>query len=172
MKILSCVLLAAAIMVSVQILDAQQGDARFDALTTDFLKGFYAANPISATGIGVHDFDNLLDDVSPAALLLESQRLRQVKLQLAGIDAKSLSKSKNIDYRLLVESVDESIFGLDELKETEWNPLVYTIAIGNSIASLIYQEFAPLDQRLKNAAQRASLVPKFLDQAKKNLKNK
>ncbi|TLY33184.1 MAG: DUF885 domain-containing protein, partial [Ignavibacteria bacterium] len=68
-------------------------------------------------------------------------------------------------------SGSESLFSFEELREYEWNPMVYTGALGNSIANLIYQEFAPLDQRLKNAAARAAHVPGFLDQAKAVLKN-
>ena len=82
-----------------------------------------------------------------------------------------MSKDKGIDCRILTESIDENLFGFEELREYEWNPMVYTGALGNAIASLIYQEFAPLDQRLKNAAARAAQVSRFLDQAKTNLKN-
>lgn len=161
------VLLAAARLIA----SAQSDDEKFDKLTTDFFKGYFLANPIVATQTGVHDYDNLIDDLSPTAIELEVKRLTLFKQKLADINATSLSKDKNIDYRILDENIDESLFNLGELKSAEWNPMDYTGAIGNSIASLIYQEFAPLDQRLKNAVERAKQVPKFLEQAKANLKN-
>ncbi|MBI1804120.1 MAG: DUF885 domain-containing protein [Ignavibacteriae bacterium] len=149
---------------------AQTEDEKFDKLSQDFLKGYFIGNPITATGIGVHDYDSLLDDVSPTAVEIEVKRLNLSKQQLGEINTKALSKQKNIDYRMLDENINEALFGYQELKDYEWNPLVYTGAIGNSIASLIYQEFAPLDQRLNNAIARTKQVPRFLDQAKANLK--
>ncbi len=149
---------------------SQTENEKFDKLTSEYLKTYFLANPISATGIGVHDYDNMLDDVSAQANEMEIKRLTDFNAQLATIDQKGLSKDKSIDYRILKESIDESLFGDQELKSYEWNPLVYTGSIGNSIAGLIYQEFAPLDQRLKNAIARAKAVPRFLEQAKANLK--
>lgn len=150
---------------------AQTEDAKFDATAQDFLKGYFLSSPITATYIGVHDYDSLLDDASPTAMEMELKRLTVFKQKLADIDARSLSKPKNIDYRILSENINEALFGYSELKEYEWNPMVYTGALGNALAGLIYQEFAPLDQRLRNAVERANQVSRFLDQAKGNLTN-
>ncbi len=149
---------------------SQPQDERFDKLSQDFLKGYFIANPIAATQIGVHEYDTMMDDISPTAMEVEAKRLNLFKQELADIDAKSLSKQKNIDYRILNENIDESLFQYRELKNHEWNPLVYTGMIGDAIAGLIYQEFAPLNQRLSNAIARTKQVPKFLEQAKANLK--
>src|SRR6266404_3317391 len=150
---------------------AQSEDEKFDKLTQDFLKGYFMASPIGATYIGVHDYDNVLDDVSAAAVDAEVKRLSTFKQNLASINAKALSKAKNIDQRILVENIDESLFSYNELKEYTWNPMVYTGALGNSMAGLLYQEFAPIDQRLKNAVERAKQVPRYLKQAEANLSN-
>lgn len=171
MKLSSLLLVCFFLLIPACYAMAQSADQQFDELTADFLKGYFAANPIAATGIGVHDFDNILDDVGAAAVEKEAARLKAFKAHLEQTDQASLSKDKNIDFRILTENIDESLFGLEELREFEWNPMVYTGALGNSIASLIYQEFAPLDKRLKNAAARATEVPRFLEQAKTNLKN-
>src|SRR6266850_2200948 len=149
----------------------QPEDEKFTKLTADFLKGYFAANPITATAIGVHDYDNVLDEVDATAVDKEVARLKEFRQRLAELDAKALSTDNNIDARILLENIDESLFSYEELREYEWNPMVYTGALGNSIAALIYQEFAPLDQRMKNAAARAAQVPRFLDQAKAILKN-
>jgi len=149
----------------------QTGDEAFDKLSQEFLRGYFVANPIAATQIGVHDYDSLMDDVSPTATEMEVTRLRLFQQELSAIDAKSLTKQKSIDYRMLNENIDESLFQYMELKDYEWNPLLYTGTIGNAIASLIYQEFAPLEQRLTNAIARTRLVPKFIEQAKANLRN-
>ncbi|HEY6191161.1 MAG TPA: DUF885 domain-containing protein [Bacteroidota bacterium] len=171
MRLLSAICLAFSLVLPAVHAFAQSDDQLSDEMTADFLKGYFAANPISATGIGVHDYDNVLDDVGPAAVDKEVARLKSFKSHLERLDPAGMSKDKGIDCRILTESIDENLFGFEELREYEWNPMVYTGALGNAIASLIYQEFAPLDQRLKNAAARATQVSRFLDQAKANLKN-
>src|SRR5262249_13397666 len=149
MKRLSALAAAAILMLSSMF--AQTPDEQFSKISKDFLKGYFQANPISATATGMHDYDALLDDDSPPAVTAEINRLSSFKAQLAALRKEGLSRDNNIDYRILEENIDEMLFGLQELKELEWNPMAYTTAIGNSIASLIYQEFAPLDQRLNNA---------------------
>jgi uncharacterized protein (DUF885 family) len=171
MKVSSLIAISASLCLFVLSVYSQEESEKFDKLSSDFLKGYFLVNPISATSIGVHDYDNMLDDMSQSAIDAEAKRLRLFKEQFAAVNLKGLSKDKNIDCRILLENIDESLFGLEELKDYEWNPMVYTGAIGNSIASLINQEFAPLDQRLKNAIERSKQVPKFLEQAKTNLKN-
>src|SRR5258706_1679406 len=171
MRLLSAICLAFSLVLPAVQAFAQSDDQTFDELSADFLKGYFAANPISATGIGVHDYDNVLDDIGAAALDKEVARLKSFKAHLERLDPSSMPKDKGIDCRILSENIDESLFGYEELREYEWNPMVYTGALGNAIASLIYQEFAPLEQRLKNAASRATQVSRFLDQAKANLKN-
>lgn len=171
MKLIAIFMITVACLMFTGTTNAQTEDKKFDKLAAEFLKGYFHASPISATNIGVHDYDNLLDDASPAAAEKEIKRLEYYKEKLTKINKSNLSKAKNIDCRILEENIDEGLFGLKDLKEPEWNPMVYTGAIGNSIASLIYQEFAPLEKRLKNATERAKAVPAFLKQAKMSLKN-
>lgn len=171
MKLSSLCSLGASIFFFVLCANGQTAEEKFDTLVSDFFKGYFRANPISATWIGVHDYDNLLDDMSPAAIESELKRFTLFKKKLSEIVLKDLPKNKSIDHQILSENIDEAIFGLQDLREFQWNPLVYTVALGNSIANLLYQEFAPLEQRIKNAVERAKQVPKFLEQAKANLRN-
>ena len=95
----------------------QSEDQAFDLLSSDFLKGYFAANPINATYIGVHEYDNILDDIGQAAVEKEIARLKQFQRHLAGIDQPSLSKDKSIDYRILLENTAAMLFGLRESRE-------------------------------------------------------
>ncbi|HZY09682.1 MAG TPA: DUF885 family protein, partial [Bacteroidota bacterium] len=148
---------------------AQTEDAEFDQIVADFLKKYFVANPISATTIGFHDYDSMLDDVSFTSFQLQLRGLSTIERRLGTVEIKKLSKEKYIDYQVLSETIDEIFFSIEELREHTWNPLVYTEAIGNSIAGLIYQDFAPLEERLRNAIERAKQVPDFLYKAKENL---
>lgn len=143
---------------------------KFEAFTNAFFSWYFRANPISATWIGVHDYDHLLDDMSPEAMKIRLKTLKDFKLKMKEIDLDRLSAENNIDYRILMENLDEMIFHLEELKEYQWNPINYVSAVGFSIMQLITQDFAPLEERLRNVYLRAGAIPAFLEQAKENLK--
>ena len=145
-------------------------DQQFEQLSKDFLSEYFQSSPISATWIGIHDYDHLLDDVSAEGMSKDLARIKKYKALLDSIDVSHLNKTNSIDARILAENLNEGIFGYEELREFEWNPMGYTGAIGNAIMTLVTQEFAPLDTRLNNAIERAKLVPAFLANAKKNLK--
>lgn len=164
--LLSSVLLFPLVMVA-----QQTTDEKFDTLSSEFLRGYFQVHNVEGTRIGMHDFDSLLDDMSLTAIQLEVNRLHLFREKLTDLEPKELSKQKNIDYRILLDAIDEMLFDYQELREYEWNPLVYTEIIGNSIADLLYQNFGPLDVRLENAALRAQQVPRLLETAKANLKD-
>lgn len=150
---------------------AQTEKSKLEALTKEFLSGYFKASPITATQTGVHLYDSLIDDISPLAQEVEAKRLNSFKNRLKDIDPAKLSQNASIDYRMLVENIDERIFDLTELKEYGWNPMNYTTDIGNAIASLIYQEFAPVDVRMKDAASRLRRIPHYCEQARGILHN-
>lgn len=171
MKLNTILLIIALVCLATFSLHAQSENDKYDKLSADFLKGYFEGSPLTATYIGIHDYDNKLDDMSSSAIAAETDRLKKFKKEFSSLNQNTLSKDRSIDCRIILENIDESLFSMEELKEYEWNPMVYTGAVGNSIAGLIFQEFAPLEQRMKNAAARANLIPKMLEQAKANLKN-
>src|SRR5260221_10648003 len=58
MKWMQLISLAALVSLTGARAKAQDEDKLFEQLTSEYLKGYFAANPIAATGIGVHDYDN------------------------------------------------------------------------------------------------------------------
>ncbi len=169
MRVISLLLLFLAIPLT--LVRAQTADEKFDTLASEFLRGYFEVHNVLATRTGMHDFDTLLDDMSLTAIQLEVNRLHLFREKLTDIEPKDLSKQKNIDYRILLEAIDDMLFEYQDLREFEWNPLVYTDIIGNSIADMIYRSYAPLDQRLQNAIARAGQIPRLLETAKANLKD-
>ncbi len=57
----------------------------------------------------------------------------------------------------------------EELKEPEWNPLVYMQSLANSLYLLVARDFAPPEQRIPNLRQRIEGIPRVIAQAKANL---
>lgn len=146
-------------------------DEKFSKLVEKFIDEYFNFNPVTGTWAGYHKYDNLLDDFSEENLKKKLEWLKSYREKFSKFDLKKLSKDNSIDCRILLETIDEMIFYLEELKEHEWNPLFYNSIIGDGLMYLITQDFAPSYERLKNALERVKQIPRFVEQAKKNLKN-
>ncbi len=167
----SSIAIGACLLAMISGCSQKTEDQRFMAIADEYFDGYYKANPISATWIGVHDYDGQLDDVGSLAMNKERVRLDRIRSKLLELDTTSLSMPVWVDYRILRENIDEALFSYNELREFEWNPRTYTEAIGNSIMLLITQDFAPQEKRLSNALERTKEVARFLEQAKANLRD-
>ena len=86
-------------------------------------------------------------------------------------DLSQLTGANRVDIRLLRDNVDNEIFDIEELREWEWNPLVYNQSLANSIYLLVARDFAPAEQRIPNLRKRLEGIPAVIAQAKANLKH-
>ncbi|MBA3442275.1 MAG: DUF885 domain-containing protein, partial [Pyrinomonadaceae bacterium] len=88
---------------------------------------------------------------------------------LRKIDVRKLSTQNSVDYRILREQLESRLYAIDNLREHEWNPLVYNP--GNAIFALVARAFAPLGERLMSVKGRLAGLPAVVAAAKTNLKN-
>ncbi|MEM7430794.1 MAG: DUF885 domain-containing protein [Pseudomonadota bacterium] len=165
MKVLiGCLILSLA---STAVADADS-DA-FDTLTQTYLNDVGTLSPVAATQTGDHTYDHLLDDVSDTARNATLDALLGYRAALADIDRESLSPALQVDYELLSNQVEFDIWTLGELEPWAWNPMYYVSISGNSIYTLVARNFAPLEERLNNAAARMQQMPRFFEQARASL---
>ena len=147
-------------------------DEQFQQIAHDYIEGYLAANPEDATELGDHRFDDKLTDYSAEARAGELARAKEARRKLEALtDVSQLTGPNNVDLRLLKDKIDYQIFGLEELKEWEWNPLVYNQSLANSIYLLVARDFAPAEQRIPNVRKRLEGIPAVIAQAKANLKH-
>jgi uncharacterized protein (DUF885 family) len=162
---------AAALSLSVSAL-ATPDDDRFQKLAKDYIEGLLQANPEYATSLGDHRFDDQLTDYSDAAVDKEVKRAKDFRQQLEAFnDLTKLTGPNRVDVRLLKDNIDNEIFGIEELKEREWNPLLYNESLANSLYLLVARDFAPPEKRAASIKARLEKIPAVIAQAKSNLKN-
>ncbi len=82
-----------------------------------------------------------------------------------------LTGPNNVDFRILKENIGYKIFQAEELKEAEWNPLVYMQSLANSLYLLVARDFAPPEKRIAGLRQRMEAIPRVIAQAKANLQH-
>jgi len=161
----------ATLSLSISSTFAISHDDAFQKLAHDYVEKYLRANPEQATDLGDHRFDGQLTDYSVEARGQNLATQKDFREKLNTIDGSQLTGPNSIDFRILKENVDYQIFRDEELKEPEWNPLVYMQSLANSLYLLVARDFAPAEKRVPSLRQRMEKVPGVIAQAKANLQH-
>ena len=167
------VIIAAASVLSLSLINASatpQDDA-FQKTAHDYIEQYLRANPEDATELGDHRFDGQLTDYSSEARAKDLAAQKEFREKLNAIDGSQLTGANNIDFRILKENIDYQIFRAEELREPDWNPLVYMQSLANSFYLLVARDFASPEQRIPNLRQRLEGIPRVIAQGKANLQH-
>jgi uncharacterized protein (DUF885 family) len=165
---------AAALALSIPSMLATSQDDAFQKIAHDYVEQYLRANPEQATDLGDHRFDGELTDYSSQARATDLATQKEFRDKLIAIDpaaAGQLTGANRIDFRILKENIDYQIFRAEELKEPEWNPLVYMQSLANSLYLLVARDFAPAEKRIPDLQQRMEKIPRVIAQAKTNLQH-
>jgi uncharacterized protein (DUF885 family) len=167
------VVITAGVVLSLSMLNAAAAtqDDAFQKVARDYIEQYLRANPEDATELGDHRFDGQLTDYSPEARAKDLASQKEFRDKLSAIDGSQLTGANNIDFRILKENIDYEIFRAEDLKEPEWNPLVYMQSLANSLYLLVARDFAPAEKRVPNLRQRMEKIPGAIAQAKANLQH-
>src|SRR5262245_23615362 len=161
----------AALSLSISNTFATSQDDAFQKIAHDYIEQYLQANPEQATELGDHRFDGELTDYSTEARAKDLARQKEFRDKLNAIDGAQLTGANSIDFRILKENIDYEIFRAEELKEPEWNPLVYMQSLANSLYLLVARDFAPAEKRIPSLRQRLEKIPDVIAQAKGNLQH-
>jgi uncharacterized protein (DUF885 family) len=166
-------IIAATVALSLSISNtfATSQDDAFQKVARDYVEQYLQANPEQATELGDHRFDGELTDYSSEARAKDLATQKEFRDKLNAIDGSQLTGANNIDFRILKENIDYEIFRGEELKEPEWNPLVYMQSLANSLYLLVARDFAPAEKRIPSLRQRMEKIPGVIAQAKANLQH-
>src|SRR4030095_11944122 len=158
--------------VSILTAHAATQDAEFQKTAREYIDGLLQASPEYATELGDHRFDGQVTDYSAEARAKELARAKQFRERLKQFsDISKLTGANQVDVRILKDNVDSEIFDLEELKEADWNPLVYNQSLANGLYLLVARDFAPAEQRIPNLRKRMERIPNVIAQAQRNLQH-
>src|SRR5215469_9591375 len=139
-------------------------DSRFAAHAAATLDAMLELQPELATEVGDHRYDDRLT-VGTAAYYEQASRGAAGRLaELTAIDAARLSPQNRVDAQILANHLARLRFGIEELREHEWNPMAANP--GRAIYQLLARDFAPLAQRLRSVAHRLACLPESLAAAR------
>ena len=161
-----------SLSLSILVAKANPKDDEFQKIANDYVEGYLASHPEYATELGDHRFDAELTDYSPDTLVRLLERARQFREALKKFDDFSqLTGANQVDVRILRDNIDNEIFELEELKEADWDPLVYNQSLANSLYLLVARAFDSPEKRIRNLRKRMEAIPTVIAQAQKNLQH-
>ncbi|MFM8271779.1 MAG: DUF885 domain-containing protein [Gemmata sp.] len=147
-------------------------DARLKHLFQSYLDEEFRKHPAFATQQGNHEYDDQLDDLSPAARAKDTDRARALLATLAReIDPKKLSRDAHIDYQIWTHNLRYALWSADNDNRFEFDPRAYGEFISDSVFTLLTQSTLPRERNVENAAKRVRFIPKIVAAAKAGLKN-
>ena len=168
------IILVAALSLPLAIVTANANpkDDEFEKIAKDYAENYLSSHPEFATELGDHRFDGVLTDYSQetrARMLANAKQVREALKKFD--DYKQLTRANQVDVRLLRDNVESEIFRLEELREADWNPLVYNQSLANSLYLLVARDFDSAQKRIPNLRQRMDGIPNVIKQAEANLVN-
>ncbi len=135
----------------------------------DFLDELWRRNPVEASFVGIHDYDHELGDYSVSAIEDETGWLRSQLAEFERLESSNLPLSLAQDARLMVSMIRSRLLRIEDLKVFQSNPVLYPELCTNGCFVLCAREYAPVEDRLLAVTRRLSLIPRILEQARRNL---
>jgi uncharacterized protein (DUF885 family) len=166
--------LGAAGLVPIVAGDAQgqpvgRADRAFSALAKRWVDAMLRLGPVSATRIGEHRYDHLVDDLGPSGRDANMALAKSTLTQLRTINTGALNRENQVDAALLKNNLESQIWMTETVQEWAWNPLLWQDVTSSAIYNLMARDFAPLSRRLESARRRIMALPRLLEQARANL---
>jgi len=134
-------------------------------LVEDRFRRLVRADPILATGLGLHEHDDELGDPSRAALLDEIAADRAHLSAVEALDPAALSPSARFERDLEIHNLQ--LTGCEAAEVRIWERRSFALdTVGTGLFLLFARDHAPLAERLAAIAGRLEGIPAYLDASK------
>ncbi len=150
---------------------APSGDAAFSKLVDELLDDYFQRNPTTATYLGIHTYDDKLEDLSRAGIDAQTAALRAFRDKVSAIDPKTPVVPNRLDREQLILALDSQLLTNLTIRPWAINPDTYSSGVTQSAYIMVKRSFAPPEERLKSLVAREKLMVKNLQEARTNLEN-
>ncbi|HEY2931793.1 MAG TPA: DUF885 domain-containing protein [Acidobacteriota bacterium] len=144
---------------------------KFDQLVARWLEDVTRLNPVLATMLGIHKYDEQLGDFSADGFHAQSEMAKKYLAELEAIPIASMPISAQADYRVLQGSLRVTVKDIDEVEYWKKTPSLYSDAATTAVFLMASREYAPLETRLKQIITRMQQIPRVLGAGKRTLSN-
>jgi uncharacterized protein (DUF885 family) len=150
---------------------AESKDAAFTAVAHEYLEDLYKREPTQATYLGIHKYDDQLEDYSRQAVTDAVAAARRFRERVSAIDPGSLSPDSQLDREQQLHPIDSRLLTLEVVRPWARDADTYSSGLTNTAYIMIKRAFAPPEERLRRLIARERAMPAALAEARKNLEN-
>lgn len=142
----------------------------FGALSEEFVECVMRHDPVYATGVGIHDYDDRLPDHTPDGFAARAAWLRDLEQRLqASVVWEELPADQRVDYAVLRSRIAVQRAELEEIRRPAHDPVLYPETALLGVFYLVARPFAPLEERKELVIARLMAIPDYLEAARANL---
>lgn len=149
-----------------EALEDVSADTAFANLSARYLDALAELNPVEATRLGNHAYDGNLPEISASARAVQRRTNQGFLAALKTIDTAQLTSDNQVDYALLKNALEYSLWQDETEQQWAWNPQYYNDIVSNSLYSLVARDFAPWPQRFAHIVERMEKLPAFLAESR------
>jgi uncharacterized protein (DUF885 family) len=147
-----------------------QEDAKLSSFFKSYLEKRFELQPLEATKLGDHRFDDRLEDISPEArarwIALTRQTLKALPKE---VDYRKLTRDGQIDFEMLQHDLTMQVWLNENFHPFEEDPRTYGGYINDSVYLLLTQSTLPKETNISNCLARMAEIPRIIGVAKKTL---
>lgn len=138
----------------------------------NYLETVMQQEPMMATRLGDHRYDDRLEDLSADARRSRLDRDKKALAELPqAVDYKSLSRPAQVDFEILKSYLEARIWTTENLKSFEEDPRVWGEYLTESVYLPLVQSTLPKPKNLENALKRMESIPAVVEIARQTIKN-
>ncbi|MFB6290692.1 MAG: DUF885 domain-containing protein [Candidatus Bipolaricaulia bacterium] len=151
-------------------MEIKDRESEFNSLRQEVFDYLMKDNPILATNMGIHTYDDQLPDGTRASKKETISKLKSWLSELESFDEEKLGQEEKSSLKVGKHVLGLRLFEQEELSLWESNPDQPQV-IGSSLLPLLKRDFAPIETRLKSARSRISQIPEFLETSREQIKD-
>jgi uncharacterized protein (DUF885 family) len=143
----------------------------FESVVKGYYDAEFLAHPISATRVGIHDFDTQVDDLSAEGVAKDIARRHAALDQFEAIDPKGLTPMERDDRDVLISTIKGALLDDETIQYWRHDPGRYSRVATGAVFEFVHRDFAPLADRLRAAIAREQKIPALLAAGKANIQH-
>jgi len=136
----------------------------------DYLAYLHETYPTYATLDGVHAHDDLLEDLSRAAIESQVHALSGFARRLNEIKLEGLTPVEKVEHPVVAANIRARLLELEEVRVWERNPQYYADILASSLAGQMLFHYAPAAERARRVLSKLRQAPRLLQSARENVK--
>lgn len=147
-------------------------EKKLESWFRDYLEIMMREEPMMATRLGDHRFDDRLEDLSPESRQARLNRDQKALADLPkAVEYQKLSRPAQIDFEILHHYLESRIWMIQNLKSFEEDPRIWGEYLTESVYLPLVQSTLPREKNLKNALKRMEAIPQIVETARKTIQN-